>query len=305
MSNKIKIVLVIVAIVAGFLVYKLAQYVHAVANQNSTLQQGTPLPTANQDVDNDGLSNQQESIWNSDPFNPDSDGDGFKDGEEVDSGHNPLIPGPDDLISADNLTEQFSELTVAGLAEGSLQPDSPDYDQALANITSSIADSAKYIFSKEVSGDSLKTVETSATADAAYLERVAPQLQSLGVLLSAQFEKIPNQLNVIGEIGFADPEIKRFFSEQEKDAQAIFDAGSDITVPKNLKDSHTQLLTLAFQTHEISDAIARGEGDPIKATFALDALGTLPEKYISMIEAYQSALEAINFDPVLIKTPTR
>src|SRR3989338_8569758 len=134
MQNKIKIVLIIVAIVAMFLVYQLAQYVHTVANGDSTFQQGTPLPNPDDDPDHDGLDNQQEVIWGSDPFNPDSDGDGFKDGEEVNSGHNPLIPGPDDLISADNLTEQFSELTVAGLAEGSLQPDSPDYAQALADI---------------------------------------------------------------------------------------------------------------------------------------------------------------------------
>lgn len=305
MPNKIKIVLVIVAIVAGFLVYKFAQYVHAVANQNSTLQQGTPLPTADQDVDRDGLSNQQESIWNSDPFNPDSDGDGFKDGEEVNSGHNPLIPGPDDLISADNLTEQFSELTVAGLAEGSLQPDSPDYDQALADITSSIADSAKYIFSKEVNGDSIKTVETSTTANAAYLERVAPQLQSLGVLLTEQFENIPNHLNTIGEKGFTDPAMKKVYSQQATTTQTVLDTGSNITVPKNLKDAHTQFLTLVFQAHEISAAIAKGEEDPLKATFALDALGTLPEKYISMMEAYQRALGAINFDPALIKTSVK
>ncbi len=297
--------LVIVAIVAGFLVYKFAQYVHVVANQSTGAQQGTPLPTADQDVDHDGLSNQQESIWNSDPFNPDSDGDGFKDGEEVNSGHNPLIPGPDDLISADNLTEQFSELTVAGLAEGSLQPDSPDYDQALADITSSIADSAKYIFSKEVNGDSIKTVETSTTADATYLERVAPQLQSLGVLLSRQFENIPNHLNIIGEKGFTDTEMKKLYSEQTNTTQTVLDAGSNISVPQNLKDAHAQFLTLTFQTHEISAAIAKGEEDPIKATFALDALGTLPEKYVSMMESYQSALEAIHFDPALIKTPAR
>jgi hypothetical protein len=32
-------------------------------------------------------------VWHTDPLNPDTDGDGFKDGDEVKNGFNPLGPG--------------------------------------------------------------------------------------------------------------------------------------------------------------------------------------------------------------------
>ncbi len=45
--------------------------------------------TPSGDLDHDGLSNADESINHTDFWNPDSDGDGFTDGDEVKSGYNP------------------------------------------------------------------------------------------------------------------------------------------------------------------------------------------------------------------------
>jgi len=46
------------------------------------------------DSDNDGLTDDEEdNIWFTDPNNPDTDGDGYLDGDEVDNGYDPLIAG--------------------------------------------------------------------------------------------------------------------------------------------------------------------------------------------------------------------
>ena len=45
------------------------------------------------DSDGDGLPNDLERIYHTDETNPDTDGDGFKDGEEVQNGYNPVRPG--------------------------------------------------------------------------------------------------------------------------------------------------------------------------------------------------------------------
>lgn len=42
------------------------------------------------DVDNDGLSDYFELKFKTDPLNPDSDGDGYKDGAEIDRAYDPL-----------------------------------------------------------------------------------------------------------------------------------------------------------------------------------------------------------------------
>lgn len=48
----------------------------------------------NSDSDSDGLSDRDETkTWKTDPLNPDSDGDGYKDGEEVNNKYNPLGEG--------------------------------------------------------------------------------------------------------------------------------------------------------------------------------------------------------------------
>jgi len=54
---------------------------------------GPPPPP---DEDNDGLTDDQELAWGTDPKNPDTDGDGIGDGAEVKDGSNPLLPDSDE-----------------------------------------------------------------------------------------------------------------------------------------------------------------------------------------------------------------
>lgn len=68
------------------------QATNTVTNTTNT----TNVPTVNDptgDPDGDALTNQEEARYGTDPNNPDSDGDGFKDGAEVEKGFNPLGAG--------------------------------------------------------------------------------------------------------------------------------------------------------------------------------------------------------------------
>lgn len=60
-----------------------------------------------EDLDQDSLSDWEEVLWGTDKNNPDSDGDGTKDGTEVALGRNPTKPGPNDkLTSPEGLAEE-------------------------------------------------------------------------------------------------------------------------------------------------------------------------------------------------------
>ncbi|MFZ2299542.1 MAG: hypothetical protein WAW00_00190 [Candidatus Moraniibacteriota bacterium] len=75
-----------------------------------------------QDSDQDGLSNDEEKLYGTDLMTKDSDGDGYGDGIEVESGYDPLKPAPGDKIlkeadtvssaaasgDSENLTQQVS-----------------------------------------------------------------------------------------------------------------------------------------------------------------------------------------------------
>jgi hypothetical protein len=52
------------------------------------------------DSDQDGLSDEEEKTYDTDPQNKDTDCDGYSDGTEVRSGFDPKKPGPDDRIIA-------------------------------------------------------------------------------------------------------------------------------------------------------------------------------------------------------------
>jgi hypothetical protein len=63
-----------------------------------------------EDFDQDGLSNAEEHIWGTDPYNPDTDGDGYSDYAEIKSGYDPLKSAPGDkIISQETFSEREKE----------------------------------------------------------------------------------------------------------------------------------------------------------------------------------------------------
>ncbi len=63
------------------------------------------------DTDNDGLSDNEENLYGTDPKNPDTDGDSYSDGVEVRSGYSPIKAAPEDRVVAvetNNLTTQVT-----------------------------------------------------------------------------------------------------------------------------------------------------------------------------------------------------
>jgi hypothetical protein len=67
------------------------------------------------DSDNDGLSDNVENILNTSFNNPDSDGDGYTDFEEIKNGYDPLKKSPDDKYSEENY--QFIKEEIKNIDE--------------------------------------------------------------------------------------------------------------------------------------------------------------------------------------------
>src|SRR5690606_25194464 len=103
-----------------------------------------------EDADQDGFSNDKEQLYGTDPNNKDTDGDGYGDGVEIESGYNPLIKAPGDRIVAvvadepeavgglgvdddGNLTEMASQ-EIAALLQNASDDQSVSMDQINAAI---------------------------------------------------------------------------------------------------------------------------------------------------------------------------
>ena len=109
MSRRVAIVIAIIIILSILIAIGLF-FVSSLNKQQDTSQTSgnnsqTALPGGGTtsvdplgDPDNDGLTNAQESLWGTNPNNPDTDKDGYNDGKEVANCHNPLVPAPNDKL---------------------------------------------------------------------------------------------------------------------------------------------------------------------------------------------------------------
>ncbi|OGN28323.1 MAG: hypothetical protein A2941_02190 [Candidatus Yanofskybacteria bacterium RIFCSPLOWO2_01_FULL_49_17] len=304
MPIKRNLVIVIVAVIAVFSVYQLSKYVHKLALSGPTLTAVSSFSNDDQncaicDPDHDGLTNAEEVLWNTDPFNSDTDGDGFKDGEETASGHNPLVPGPDDLINSDNLTEQLANLTVAGLVAGELNPASGNYEQTLADITSSVADSAKYLFNKQVDAGLLNIIPGNSDSNNIYVRTVSHLVQRFSDAFGEQLNRLIDDLNTTGSKGFTG-EMKDYYSRQAEILDALFNDALSMPVTRPFSSFHTGFAALVMQLKSIDEAMADGDKDTVKATLALQALGDVPDKYIYLLNIFTDAIqgENVEIDPL-------
>lgn len=66
------------------------------------------------DADHDGLKYWEEALWGTDPNNPDTDGDGTPDGEEVKEGRIPTLAGPNDKLKTINNPDGTISLRETG-----------------------------------------------------------------------------------------------------------------------------------------------------------------------------------------------
>lgn len=102
------LIVLIVGVVGGAAVLVLNRLRQAAQPEGSPAPGSAQLPGAQPggqqvvdptgDNDGDGLPNSEEQVWGTNLNNPDTDGDGFRDGDEVRARHNPTIPGPNDLL---------------------------------------------------------------------------------------------------------------------------------------------------------------------------------------------------------------
>lgn len=115
------------------------------------------------DSDQDGLSDDEERTYGTDPNNRDTDGDSYSDGTEVKSGYDPLKRAPGDKI--------ISDVEPASPADGQLTTNNLQQDGDKENLTQALSEDVaglineKMSANEEISIDDLNSIANKLTTE--------------------------------------------------------------------------------------------------------------------------------------------
>ncbi|MBI4836877.1 MAG: hypothetical protein HY813_00510 [Candidatus Portnoybacteria bacterium] len=252
----------------------------------------------NKDSDRDGLTDWQETeIYRTDPFNPDTDGDGYLDGEEVVSGYDTLKAAPDDKLTDNalnprpnpgslkiNLTEELAKAMTANIKNmdlGKIADSSFDFqdDESETNNSAdpqidNILDSA---FAEAlVKSPQLRLIPVIQDSDIIISDDTSPEaIKNFSTKVSAVFDKFSlSPKDVSGpdiQIAFEAIQsgdfslLNKYIDSYRQDYQEI----KQIPAPSTWKEIHKQNLTLILGSANIFEALKSANEDPLKGYIVL------------------------------------
>src|SRR3989344_2416114 len=306
MAPKVKVFFVFLAVTAVFSVFSFFDIFRGV---RSALIYDSPKPLPlgiDVDADQDGLSNQDESYWNTDFENPDSDGDGFLDGEEVASGFDPREPSSHEVgdrledtvfgsvktVKAGdfmdvNLTDDASNLLMAGLAGG--DPTKKTDDTTNENGINAVAFSTIDNFYKSlpvIDSGTLKITNDSKENQTKYLESLAQIIQDNLLNLS---EKLDYEQNPFDQ--------NKFFLTKGERFRLSMEGAFLLDIPKNWVETHKKMLDLLNWFALDYTAIGHYNEDSVKAIVAFNDIDKLNSMTKDILKEVQSNLQSNDLQP--------
>jgi hypothetical protein len=247
------------------------------------------------DSDQDGLSDDEEITYGTNPSSRDSDGDGYSDGAEVKSGYDPLKPAPGDKIiktqkiaiekienSEDkNLTTEISNELASLITERAAEKKTittDDLDSMIENVAGPTlsyedlpeVDTSEIKIKKQNYSDLSKDGrEEKEKKDAEeYLVAVSY------VIVNYLPEKIENTSDLenmastlVARIQGLSSDISdvSYFENLAKKSEESLEQLKEIEVPENMIDIHTKGIQLMKYSITLKDTAKPDPADPIKS----------------------------------------
>ena len=247
---------------------------------------GQPLPALEDDTDHDGLPDSEESYWNTDFENPDTDGDGFLDGEEVISQHDPTIPAPNDALVDSNITQKIADLTLGGLIEGSLKVSDPNFEGSVDDLTLAVTNEGLVSFIPSLDISQVKTIESTKESQDLYMQQTSIIWEDFTKALYEEINDIGPKLDLMNNGGMGNPEFINYFLSQREIFNSIAQKGMRLQVPGNLVSKHLDFMAYILQFSEVNQSLAQGKDDPIRASMGFNLFISLSQDFPKMAESF-------------------
>ncbi|MBI2096537.1 MAG: hypothetical protein HYT40_00015 [Candidatus Sungbacteria bacterium] len=257
----------------GFYSYRAASQAAAIVeNQGQVIAENKLM----EDSDGDGFKNWEEVIWKTDPQNPDTDGDGISDGDEVRAGRDPLVRGPGNLgqkptadapETADaELTQKFTESIIDS---GALRNALEGHPSELP--LSSLQNIGETYKSREQNtvAEGLKELRYSPATDK---ESVKHYFNAIATVYSKYFDsQEKSEFQIFEEIvnNYRKSENQALLKDYVAAAEASWSEYKLIAAPLAVKSFHERGAELALKTIFELRAMENFEKDPAMTLLAL------------------------------------
>lgn len=297
MSNKLKITLGVLVLLAGFLVTRIGLTIKKSAETASRVRgESTIAPEENsllKDSDNDGIADYDEAYYRTDPFKPDTDDDGYLDGEEVVGGFNPSQKDEQKRPEGNNVTLSLTDRFVAGVFAGDLNPRNghgEKYGQGINALTFAAIDEALTELLPPPNSTAIIFSNDSQEAQQKYLQDTVAVLE--GPFLSS-FMAQPQTLNQVVNLMVVGrfEEAAVILQELSTTFTAAYAKLLTIEVPPKWTDFHGHLLSTFRQLSTNYAAVAKLEQDPVLALMGLNNFAlTLSQFDFSIIQELKTLI---------------
>lgn len=252
-------------------------------DSNSRESGSIKTQTAKSDIDQDGIPDDEEPLYETDPLNPDTDGDGFLDGEELAAGCSPTLPGPEDcintiraLVPEKSLTEQFSELIAGGLFIGDLKTDSPNFSKSIAALGEEAMRRAAVLLTVDDSEIQIRQTSNDSQGDRQnYVNQMGQIVERYLIINTVSI----NQNAPLTEEGF----INFDFAKNIEALNRLYNEISNISAPSSWLDFHKQVLKFIKMSQLYYQNLRDFQEDPLKAMLTLSNASLISGGYQTLI----------------------
>lgn len=256
-----------------------------------------------QDSDQDGLSNDEEALYKTDPLDKDSDDDGYTDGVEVESGYDPLKPAPGDKLvdtkegsregesqvgASTNLTTQVSEQIATMVQESALEGgEEVTLDTITESVQSVLDQTDQEIVLPEVSVDEVKVKQVSKKLkEAERLEKekedAVEYLTVMAYILANNSPKkfhsqndLSSLLTSLGTDSLSAITLgnTKYLEDLSKKGEKILEETKEIEVPEGMLDVHVRAIKMAKYSITLKDEVSKtNPSDPLGQIASLSKL---------------------------------